>query len=475
MTEPRVLITLQRDPSEAPILHAEAVFPMAGPFELQLPTWRPGRYELGQFAQFILRMEGMTSDGSWKSLTKSDLHRWIMEPGMSRVRWSFQADILNAGSTCIEPGLLYVNPVNCILYQPDHMDWGYDITLLDIPQQWTFATALPRTNMTLHAQNAQQVMDSPFMVAESLWHATYGAGGVDFHIWAYGQNTPNKEQFIADHQRFSESQIAHFKSFPTEFYHFIYLFPERETRHGVEHEDSTVITLGPSSKCLTQSGYDELIGIASHELYHAWNVKRIRPIEWMPYDFSKACPSQLGYIAEGVTTYMGDLFLYESGCIDLDGWCRKMERLLERHINNPGRLNMSVAQSSYDTWLDGYQAGVPGRKGSIYVEGAVLAFLCDVQIMQLTNGESSLQTAMQLLWEQFGKQRIGLTAPDYWSVLNEVAGGSHELDDIREKHADGCADTWEALVAALDWQGLTLTQAADEKGILRAKIALKAA
>ena len=146
-----------------------------------------------------------------------------------------------------------------------------------------------------------------------------------------------------------------------------------------------------------------------------------------------------------------------------------------RHINNPGRLNMSVAASSYDTWLDGYKLGVSGRKGSIYVEGTVLAFLCDVRIMQLTEGKASLQTAMQLLWEQFGMQRIGLTAADYWSVLNEVAGGEEALNDLREKHAEGCDDTWNALVTSMDWQGLQLSQSQDDEGILQVKIVPKEA
>lgn len=473
MSDLCIEIKLWRDKTGAPVLNAEAVFPEKGPYELHLPTWRPGRYELGQFAQFILCMEGKTRDGDWKPLHKSNLHGWYLEAGMNRVRWSFQADILNAGSTCIEPGLLYVNPINCLLYPPENMDWAYDITLEDIPTDWTVATAMPQTGMTLHARDVQHVMDSPFMAAQSLWHAQYEAGGVDFHIWAYGQKTPNTEQFVADHQRFSASQIAHFRTFPTTFYHFLYLFPERETRHGVEHEDSTVISLGPSSKCLTKEGYDELIGIASHELYHAWNVKRIRPKEWVPYDFSRATPSKLGYVAEGVTTYMGDLFLYESGCIDRAGWCRKMERLLMRHVNNPGRLNMSVADSSYDTWLDGYKPGVHGRKGSIYVEGAVLAFLCDVRIMQLTKGKASLQSAMKLLWEQFGMSRIGFTASDYWSVLNEIAGEKEALNDLREKYADGCEDTWEHIVSSFDWQGLKITSKTDENGLKEISIVSK--
>jgi predicted metalloprotease with PDZ domain len=142
-----------------------------------------------------------------------------------------------------------------------------------------------------------------------------------------------------------------------------------------------------------------------------------------------------------------------------------MTRLLERHLNNPGRKNLSVAASSYDTWLDGYKMGVQGRKGSIYVEGAVLAFLCDTRIMSLTQGQSSLSTAMKLLWERHGKPREGLTADMYWNALEEVAEAP--LQDLRERHAEGTEDTWKALVEAMGTQGLTLSQSRDDKGITR--------
>ena len=95
---------------------------------------------------------------------------------------------------------------------------------------------------------------------------------------------------MADHAAFTRSVPA--RSFLTEEYHFLYLFPDRDVRHGVEHEDSTVIASGLRAR-RSEDGYMEIIGIASHELYHAWNVKRIRPAEWTPYDFTGACPSDL--------------------------------------------------------------------------------------------------------------------------------------------------------------------------------------
>tara|TARA_B110000444_G_scaffold259903_1_gene305148 strand:+ start:2519 stop:3976 length:1458 start_codon:yes stop_codon:yes gene_type:complete len=437
-------------------------------WEIQLPTWRPGRYELGNFAQYILKMVGVDPIGNEVVLQKVNLHRWKVPAGISKIVWDFQADILNAGSTYISTDLQYVNPVNCFIYDPTREYLPYIIYLSDIPENWDIATALPKEGTTLFAANMQHLMDSPWMASPKLWHTEYQVVDeekvVDFHVWSYGLEPPKKERFIQDHIDFSKSQIKYFGTFPTPFYHFLYILPaEREVRHGVEHEDSTVIALGPADKINSDFGYDELVAIASHELYHSWNVKRIRPAEWMPYDFTKACPSRLGYIAEGVTTYMGDLFLFKAGCIDIKGWCMKMEGLISRHLNNPGRHNLSVADSSYDTWLDGYRPGVKGRKGSIYVEGAICAFICDVRIMTETDNKSSLSTAMSILWERFGKSKKGLTADEYWSVLAEVAGTS--LDGLRKKYADGTCDTWEDLVLSMKANGIELTRTVDEKGI----------
>lgn len=465
---------------ESQRLHFKATFPpRQGSWNLQLPTWRPGRYELGNFAQYVMWVEGIDDQGKRMLLSKSSLHSWVVPEGMVVVEWLFHADILNAGSTCVEGDLFYVNPVNCFMYDLDRQDEGFQIHLLDLDvrgtsdEGWALATAMPWRaeggHTVLEAKNVQHLMDSPWMASPKMWHDSYQEQGVEFHVWVHDTLPTDPEKFMADHVAFTRAQLSCFGSFPVPSYHFMYLFPDREVRHGVEHEDSTVIAMGPAERVRSEEGHMEIIGIASHELYHAWNVKRIRPAEWMPYDFAKACPSELGYIAEGVTTYMGDLFLFEAGIVDLEGWCQLMTRLLERHLNNPGRKNLSVAASSYDTWLDGYRMGVQGRKGSIYVEGAVLAFLCDTRIMSLTQGKSSLSTAMRILWERHGKPREGLTAEMYWNALEEVAKAP--LQDLRERHAEGTEDTWEALVEAMATQGLALTQSQDDKGITRVHLA----
>lgn len=454
-------------------LNFKAVFPPTdGDWTVQLPCWRPGRYEIANFAQYILRMEG-NLDGNTVRLCKSTLHSWTVPAGISEISWTFQADILNAGSTFVRDDIQYANPVNCMLYAIGREELPYEIHLADIPKDWTIATGLPFSDRILKAENMQHIMDNPWVAAKKLWHGEYKIQDeekeIDFHVWSYGCEPPQKEKFMEAHETFSRSQIEYFKTFPTPSYHFLYLLPKDITvRHGVEHEWSTVIALGPEEISHSDYGYEELLSIGSHELYHCWNVKRIRPADWTPYDFTGACPSQLGYIAEGVTTYMGDLFLFESGCIDLNGWCKRMGTLLSRHINNPGRLNYSVAESSFDTWLDGYKPGVHGRKGSIYVEGALLAFLCDCRIMKATNMNSSLSTAMTLLWERFGKERKGLREDNYWDTLAEIAG--ERLDDLREDYAHGTKDSWEDLVEGMKLNGLILSKSKNKKGVYEVKL-----
>lgn len=444
-----------------------STFP-AGTDHIQLPVWRPGRYERGDFGQYVRGMAQRHGD-TWKPLVKSGLHRWdcAAADGDVEVRFHFTAAQLNAGSTWADDALLYVNPVNCLPYHPDLPDVPVDIHLPDVPTDWTVATALPFMSdsddgIYLSARGTQELMDSPWIAApaDDLWHGEYEVGGHPFHIHVWGRRHYDDAAFLKAHRKFTEAQMAVFGWLPVPQYHFLYLFPDFQARHGVEHEASTVIAWGPADGLTHDGGQpspglEEVIDIASHELVHTWNVKRLRPAEWMPYDFAHSSPSRLGYVAEGVTTYLGDLFLLESGVIDMEGWLRRFEKLLTRHLWNPGRLQTSVADSSTDTWLDGYALGVPHRRGNIYVEGAVLAFLCDVALNRAGGGW--LVEALAELTSP--DQPRALTEERWWSTLEQRASrrgleGGIEMRQLRADFCDGTEDSWPELVDAMMHQGI---------------------
>jgi predicted metalloprotease with PDZ domain len=204
-------------------------------------------------------------------------------------------------------------------------------------------------------------------------------------------------------------------------YHFLIQILPFKAYHGVEHCKSTVIALGPSYDIFGPL-YKELLGVCSHELYHTWNVKSIRPIEMYPYDFTKENYSRMGYLCEGVTTYMGDLFLLKSNVFTLKQYLDEMNVQLQKHFDNHARFNYSVGESSFDTWLDGYVPGTPGRKVSIYTEGCLLAFVMDVMILRATNNKYSLDAVMKRLFFDHALKGKGVSEEDYLMELENIAG-----------------------------------------------------
>ena len=242
-------------------------------------------------------------------------------------------------------------------------------------------------------------------------------------------------------------------------YHYLNQILPYQAYHGVEHKKSTVVSLGPSYQVFG-SLYKELLGVSSHELYHTWNVKTIRPAEMLPYDFTKENYSPLGYLCEGVTTYMGDLFLFKSGVFTLDQYFNEFNTQLQRHFDNHGRLHYSVAESSFDTWLDGYQPGAPGRKVSIYTEGCLIAFITDVKLLQATKNKYGLDEVMKRLFFRFGLENKGVSEMDYKATIEEV--GKVSFDAIFEDQIHGTKPYESLLTACLDYIGLELHHKPDE-------------
>lgn len=390
-----------------------------------LPDWRPGRYELGNFAKNVNHFQVYNGTGQALKYKKENKNTWLVQTeGFSTitVRYSYYAADLNAGSTFLDRTQLYVNPVNCCIFTNE--SYHDPITVqLNIPERWKVAHSLKVVNNVFTAKNFDELADSPFICSGDLQKANYEVNGTTFYIWMNGIVKPDWERLIKDFKAFTEAQIKRFLKFPTNEFHFLIQILPYFAYHGVEHSKSTVITLGPSYAVFEEL-YTELLGVSSHELYHTWNVKSIRPSEMVPYNFKEENYSELGYIAEGITTYMGDLILYKSGVLTIEQYLVEMSNQIQRHMDNFGRFNYSVAQSSFDTWLDGYVPGAPRRKVSIYTEGCLLAFIVDVYLLKHTSNKRGLDDVMRSLYHNFGEKGIGITEKDYQEAIENITGQS---------------------------------------------------
>lgn len=421
-----------------------------------LSKWRPGRYELGNFAKNVKGLKITNDKNQNVAFEKLDASSWkinCLEGETINVEYSYFASELNAGSTFLSKDMLYVNPVNCFIYTPEDLNQTSTIKL-NIPKDWTVAGSLSQNNDLYFADNFHELADSPFICCEKIQHNTYRNGETLFHIWFAGECQIDWERIISDFKAFTEIQIEKFGEFPVDEYHFLFHILPYRAYHGVEHQKSTVITLGPSYD-LFKNTYTDLLGVSSHELYHTWNVKAIRPIEMFPYNYQKENYSKLGYLCEGVTTYMGDLMLYKSSVFDFNDYAREFSAQLQKHFDNPGRNNYSVADSSLDTWLDGYVPGAPGRKVSIYTEGCLLAFVTDVFIRRNTHNDFGLDELMKRLYFNNFKQDKGVSEEDYCKLMIELGG--HELEKIISTHFYGTASYEPILKEALAYLGLEMT------------------
>jgi predicted metalloprotease with PDZ domain len=131
-----------------------------------------------------------------------------------------------------------------------------------------------------------------------------------------------------------------------------------------------MIVLGPDDE--GEGLYADLLGVSSHELFHAWNIIRIRPKEMLPYDFTKENYFRTCFVAEGCTTYYGDLFLKRAGVFNDETYIKELQVYMKRHFENSAHATQSLTDSSFDLWLDGYEKGIPNRKVSVYHKGALV-------------------------------------------------------------------------------------------------------
>lgn len=422
---------------------------------IYLPCWRPGRYELSNFAKNINNFKVYNSNKKTVEFHKTSKDQWLVnskDTDKLIVEYTYYANELNAGSSFLDASQLYVNPVNCAIYTEETKHLQVQVNL-KISSDWQVACSLKKDGNILLAENFEELVDSPFVCSADLQYNQYEESGVLFHVWFNGIIKPDWSRLINDFKAFTKKQLEKFLEFPTNEFHFIIQILPYKTYHGVEHQKSTVITLGPSYDVF-DGLYKELLGVSSHELYHAWNIKSIRPVEMFPYDFTQENYSSLGYVYEGVTTYMGDLFLYKSGVFSLDQYLLEFNNQLQKHFDNSGRFNYSVAQSSFDTWLDGYVPGAPGRKVSIYTEGCLLAFVIDVMILKGTDNQLSLDTAMKRLYYEFYLKGKGFREEDYKAVLENISGIS--FDEIFKDFIHGNRPFESIITEALDYIGLEL-------------------
>ena len=425
--------------------------------QFQLSAWRPGRYELADFAQNIINWQAYNEKDEKLSFKKITKDLWEVECkncNEIKIIYNFYANQLDAGACFLDEYQLYINPVNCMFYITDRMNDEYRLNM-NLPNDYSIASSMSQTGNVLNVKGYDLLAESPIICSNSLQHDTYCISGITFNLWFQGKCQPDWGKLKKDFTAFTKSQIHHFGGFPVDEYHYFFQITPYRSYHGVEHTKNTVLLLGPGNEIMDKR-YEDLLGVCSHELYHTWNIKAIRPIEMYPYDYTKENYFRTGFVAEGVTTYMGDLMLYNSGVFNWKEFVKTQNQNLERHLMNYGRYNLSVADSGFDNWLDGYKLGAPNRKTSIYPDAALCMLMVDIEIIKNSNGKNSLHSVMKELYQEFALKSRGYSENDFENLC--VKYGGTKVEEIFKNHIYGTKNYIPSLETALNLVGIELKE-----------------
>lgn len=409
---------------------------------LLLPVWRPGRYLVQNYAANVRSWSARSGDGAPLRMWKEALSEWRVAAAAGTrvvVSYRYYAGKLDAGSSFLDPHEAYFNGSNLFMLVEGLRQQEAALTVA-APAHWRVETQLARGDgdhsHSFVARDYDHLIDSPLIAAESMTRHTFTSAGATIHLVVLNDRGIDTEQYVEPLQRIIAAQSEIFGGLPLREYRF--LVHLGAVWHGVEHESSCSIVAkrqemlgaGPGS-----DGYDRFLSIASHEFFHVWNIKRLLPARFAPYDYFAPTPTHLLWFFEGGTSYYGDLALARSGVWSDERYLEHLAREIETLENAPAREHLAVSQASFDSWLHDPSSMHDRTNGwfSFYNKGELLCAVLDLQIRQRTGGAHSLDDVVRLLWQRYGVDGRGVPESGVQQAACEIA----PVEDFFSRYVDG--------------------------------------
>ena len=397
--------------------------------DLRMPVWSPGYYQLMDFPDRVNTFEATDSHGAtldWERLGKDT---WRVRIGESReinVGYSVLADRPFVATSYVDTGRAFIKPASLFMYPDGQLEQPV-ILSVNPPEHWpdvaTGLEPLPGVPFAYVASDFDMLYDSPLLIGALKVLPTFFVDSIEHRFIGYGMETFDEESLMTDIQKIVESSVALIGELPYRHYTFIGLGPGQG---GIEQLNSTAISF--TGKGLDGPGRLNILSFITHEYFHHYNVKRIRPIELGPFDYSQPNRTNLLWVAEGLTVYYENVVLSRAGLMSGQEILEDWTNIINRHENNEGRFKQTLAESSWNTWEDG-PFGKPGETISYYVKGPIIGMLLDIEIRHATGNKRSLDDVMRTLYYNYYKQAgRGFTEEEMKAVCEDVAGKA--LDDI---------------------------------------------
>ncbi len=445
-------------------VHVTLTLPVNGDqLELSMPNWTPGSYLIRDYATHLENFEASGGDGQLLDQIKLAKNRWrIATAGIREltVNYDVWAGVLHVSSSWISSDFALINGAGVFLYTEESRNWPQQV-LVNKPESWsnihTSLKAGPGGNEFL-AQDYDELIDSPIVAGNALDYR-FEVDGQGYVLVNTGETGWwNGKRSARDIARLvkAQQQFWGVNPFDRDYLFMNFLL---ESRGGLEHDHSTVL-LSSRWAMRDSKDYIKWLALVSHEFFHSWNVRRMRPEALANYDYDSEVYTRELWLAEGLSSYYDNLLLFRSALIEVKDYFELLAAEFRNYETTPGRKVRSAELASFDSWIKHYVPDANGVNSTVsyYRKGSLIGFVADSAIRRKTGGKASLDTVMRKMYSLYGPdgQGRGIYPPGaFETVVESVAGPEIRamIENLLQTTADPDLDE------ALDWYGLKLDRA----------------
>jgi predicted metalloprotease with PDZ domain len=447
-------------------VHVNSKFTVASEqLELALPSWIPGSYLIRDFASNLERLRASDSAGRQLAFTKISKNRWRFDThGVAELNVDYDvwAGRINVAESWVESDYALLNGAGLFLYNEQTRHWPQSLSV-NLPGSWsTIHTSLrqPEDEPRFLARDYDELLDSPILAGNSVEN-DFEVDGQPYSLVLSGENVLWEIELAAqDTARIVKAQQDFWGVNPFDRkYLFLNLFMDKFS--GLEHDHSTVMMCSPW-QMRGREDYIKWLGLVSHEFFHSWNIRRMRPAALAEYDYDQEVYTRELWLAEGLTSYYDNLLLFRGGLIDVNDYFELLAEEFRDYETTPGREIRSAELASFDTWIKQYKpdSNKVNSTVSYYRKGTLIGFVSDMEIRRKTKNKASLDTVMREMYSRYGPGGTGQTgypAGAFEDIVESSAGPEVRkiVEDMLKSTGDPDIDR------ALNWYGLELQRTAD--------------
>lgn len=376
-----------------------------------MPVWTPGSYLVREFSKNVEGVYAVDSEGKKLDVRKINKNSWTVNArGSKQIKFGYRVycNELTVRTPEVNSSHAFISGAGVFMFV-EGFEQSKCILKINQPAEWKkISTGLEREGNLLTARNYDELIDSPVEIGNQEI-LEFEITGVKHFICLSGRGNYDAEVVTADIKKIAEEEIKLFGDIPYIHYTFIIHLVEKGGG-GLEHHNSFVAQFGRWN-FKEDKLYKKFLGLVSHEFFHLWNVKRIRPVELGPFDYLKENYTESLWISEGWTNFYDNLFLRRSGILDEKEYFEFVDIEINDVMRFKGRFSQSLAESSFDTWIKFYRRdeNYNNAQVSYYTKGSLVAMVLNVEIIMATNAEKSLDDILKTMYDDYKRTGAGFT------------------------------------------------------------------